>query len=487
MKTYPFSVPQALSCPTLHLSTAPAAALPIIDSLFPAKVLVLLFCLAALAFYRIDPVSADEVVFTLPHCTGYDYPVELSTRDGKFLKGPAGGLYCDASKIDVSDGYALTQTIDQTLGARIVRSIDLTAYYFRDKRFAEWICSLSSTDDAPINIFHQRWITGVSHVSDEFHDGLQECSARVRFHPIGCDIFDDAAPSTPDESTSSEHCKLGFVSILHAKIGRFVTTSGETIIFAGSGNINKSLYANVDDWLVFDRDQSDPLAKQFRCMFSTLHEFSGKMNVRVKEFRLEHASCLDGAKETSVSTEPQIILTPYGGTQYFSNVVSAIGEAEIVWIASQFLDDNRIIRALSQRSKGELKILLDDDNYWSMEKRRNVGYAEWDRVKRLWVLKGRPDTQIRYLQTNHHSSGKNMNMLHARIIITSTGGHWRVYSGSAYWRQNSFVFNIEQQVIIEKPELVSRYKTFFERLWKDGLSATQMPFVDVPANSNALQ
>ena len=449
--------------------------------------LALTVLLLALGLTPVRAAWADEAVFTLPNCTGYEYPVALSTRDGNTIEAPAGGLYCEASKVQTSDGYALTETLGRTLGARTVRRVDLTAYYFRDKKFADWLCSLSWTDDALINVYHQRWESGVPHVSNEFYGRLRECSTPVRFRPVGCDVFDDSVASVPDASTSPALCKRGSVAILHAKIWRFITTNGETIILTGSGNVNKSLYANVDDWLVLERSESDPLAKRVECMFSTLNAFVGRMDVKVAEFRSRQESCLNAAKLTKVRTEPQIILTPFGGTQYFSSVITDIKQADSVWVTSQFLGDKRVINALSGRTQGEVKILLDDDNYWSLFKKRDYGYAEWKRVKRLKALQERTDTQIRYLQTNHHSSGEDSNMLHTRIIMTSTAGVRRVYTGSAHWRQNSFVFNMEQQLVIEKPELVAAYTGFLERLWERGLSDTEMPLVDVPATNKVPQ
>ena len=67
------------------------------------------------------------------------------------------------------------------------------------------------------------------------------------------------------------------------------------------------------------------------------------------------------------------------------------------------------------------------------------------------------------------------------IIITTTGAKTRVYTGSSHWRHNAFVFNVEQQLVIERPELVAEYTTFFQRMWEHGLPSGSMPLLDVEA------
>ena len=384
--------------------------------LMDLKPLLILLLLLMLPFYPLHMGWGDEVVFTVPHCPHYKYPVPLSTKDNNILDAPTGALYCEASRVPITNGYALTEILDENLGGSTIRRVDLAAYYFRDSRFADWLCSRRWTNDAQIYIHHQQWKSGVPHVSTEFRDQLNRCPIPVHFIPIGCDIFDDTLDSTPDPSEPSSTCQRGFVSILHAKIGRFVTTDGTTITYLGSGNINKSLYANIDDWVVLHRRHSDPFNEHINCIFSTLQTFAYRTDVKVKHFRSAHESCLEGQSLTNHTSVPAIILTPYRGTQYFSRVIADIQEADSVWVMSQFLGDTRVINALSKRTKGGLKILLDDDNYWSLEKERDEGYAQWKRVQRLRSLQTKEGTQIRYLQTNHHSSGKDNNMLHTRII-----------------------------------------------------------------------
>ena len=444
--------------------------------------LILLLLLLGLGLSTLPSAFSDEVAFTLPNCPGYRYPVTLETHGPDTLTEPVGGIYCEASRLFASGSYVLTDALERALGPSTILNVDLAAYYFVDESFADWLCSLSWAKAGRMRIYHQKWESGVPHVSSAFHSRLRACDTPAQFIPLGCDIFDDRMTTNSTSSTSSTLCKFGSVNLLHAKLGRFLTTSGERIIFTGSGNINKSLYANIDDWVILKRVKPVPLTNRVDCIFSTLNEFIGKTNVKVKEFRSIQQSCLEAANLTNVSTVPHLILTPLDGAQYFSNVISAIKEADNVWIASQFLGgDKRIIDALSQKDQGNVKILLDDDNYWSLYTKRDYGYAKYQRTKRLSSLQGRADLEIRYLQTNHHSTGKDRNMLHTRIIMTSKGADRRVYTGSAHWRQNSFVFNVEQQMIIERPELVEQYFTFFNDLWQRGLSAASMPLLDVKA------
>ena len=325
------------------------------------------FLLLVLGLLYARPAFADEVVFTLPNCEGYNYPVKLETHGPNLLQAPVGHLYCEASKLRTSNNYALTEAIDQALGTRTVVEVDIAAHYFVDESFADWLCSLSWADDGQIRIYHQHWESGVSHVSTEFYRQLRACGTPTQFLPLGCDIFDDSAAPTSNNSSPSRLCKYGSVNLLHANIGRFLTTNGESIIFTGSGNINKSLYANIDDWLILERSKSEPLSAGVECIFATLKAFTGRINVPVAEFRSKQKSCLETASLTNVRTAPQLILTPLGGTKYFSTVIADIADADSVWIASQFLGgDKRIIDALSQKTQGDVRILLDDDNAWNV-------------------------------------------------------------------------------------------------------------------------
>lgn len=417
-------------------------------------------------------------VFTLPECDGFKYPVEISRNGGGMTAGPFGNVYCDGTrKYQTSTIKSELMTrLEKALAGKQINGIDIAAYYIDDADFAEWVCGLPFIEGAMIRIFYQTWFSGQPHVSNDFYGALKSCKASVVFIPVGCDLFDQGSA----EATLGRKC-MGKVSIMHAKIGRFVLEEGDTVVFTGSGNLNKSLYTNIDDWLIHELPVKDSQARRFECIFSSLLAHSTHDPLSSTESKKAFENCVESITSSADDQGLSMTLTPFAGIEYFNKIVENLEQAEEVMIASQFLDDRRVVAAIQKNSTGKFRIVLDDDNYWAQRNGTDTGYANGSRAQLLSALAPKANVEIRFSQTNHHGSAIERNMLHTRIVIVRRSGIYTVHAGSAHLRQNSFIRNLEVQYEINAPSLTESYRAFFESLWARSLQYRDMPLLDVPA------
>lgn len=432
--------------------------------------------LALLMFANVvGTVCSAEIapVFTEPDCSNKPYIVAVTDSNGSPLPYPPGGLYCNENDFDAWDfsksNYAAK--IDELIGGEQVQNIYLANYFYSDISFANWLCDIS---DAAVNIYlyYQSSGSTYDHISKDFADSLGRCDGTVVFREIGCDIFEE-----------QNRCGGG-ANILHAKVSLFEMSNGELVVFSGSGNANKSFYANLEDWQIWRTSHREGVGIRIRCLFDVLEEISGLRIVPIGFFERVNKQCLSSRNLELSERTPNIKIAtlPSDSDWYRQEIIRAINSADRVLVTSQFLDDPEIVGAILEKI-GSVTMVMDDDWYWALKGITSSEIIGQSDVANFETAFLNGDLNISFLLTNHHSEARLKNTNHLRYLVTqSAGGAPVVFTGGAHLKEGSINLNIEIQYVLSDPETVSGYLEHFSRLEARSLKADQMPIFDAPAN-----
>lgn len=414
------------------------------------------------------PAEVD-VVFTNPNCQAKDYLVVTTDMKGDAVSQTSGHYYCDSADFsdwDFSES-PLARRLSSSLIGETVSEVSLVDYYLTEPSFARWICELDFTSDAIISIYYQHTTDSIGHMSREFAEGLAACSREVRFFDAGCDRFSDG-----------NKCKGGNLNIIHATVFAISTVSGRHVALLGSGNINKSLYANLEDWIVIDSSDVMTVDYRYKCIFQALDRIVGLRYPPLQYFRTAYRECVSSWGAGNAPGLLRFAVLPEDEDWLRQQLREAIEKASEIDIAVQFLTDPEIIEALKS-SDATIRVVLDDDYYWGLIG-SSFGVVSKEEAVLIQGLLARDNVDYRFLITNHHGESGLTNTNHLRFIRTR-GHRSAVFTGSAHLRAGSLANNLEVQLIIEHTSTLEKYDAVFHSLFLAGLVRERMLAADVPA------
>jgi hypothetical protein len=387
---------------------------------------------------------------------------------------PPGGLYCNESDFDNWDfaQSIFAKKLNDLIDKKKIKNIYLSDYFYSETSYARWLCDASVGLVGHIYLYYQSSGSTYSHISREFADTLANCGAPISFREVGCDVFD-----TPDR------CGSG-VNILHAKVKLFEFFDGSFVVFSGSGNANKSFFANLEDWQIWNSDFSTGNGLRAFCLFEVLEEISGLRIVPVGFFTKVYKQCLSSRNLKLAGDTPgvRIAALPSDADWYRNEIIRAIENADRIYVSSQYLDDPEIVAAITAKVE-TVSMIMDDDWYWALKGLTSSNIVGVDDVAPFKSAFQAGDLNISFLLTNHHSEASLRNTNHLRYLIArSESGESFVFTGGAHLKQGSIELNVEIQYILSDPSSVSTYLEHFSRLEAKSLTADQMPVFDAPAN-----
>ncbi|WFU56832.1 phospholipase D-like domain-containing protein [Bradyrhizobium pachyrhizi] len=439
-----------------------------------AAIIIFFMIVPPLALAQTPSIHSD-VVFTNPHCSTKRYLVETTDRTADVMTGPTGGYYCSSADFlnwhfETSD---LGKTIDKMIGERKISRVALSDYYYSEKSFVDWLCSRSFTDEATIRVYYQHTTDERGHLAADFAQSMASCRKRVEFFAVGCDVF-----------AENNKCNGGNVNILHSKVIEFELDNGVSVAVFGSGNLNKALYANIEDWVILASRDKAGFSFRYNCLFRTLDEVTGLRYAPIAFFSTTYRRCTSSWDGGELDAAPGVRfgILPADSDWFRSKLTKQIAQAAEIMISAQFLSDPAVVAAL-EASTSRIRVVLDDDFYWTLETKTPTGVVSLEDTTALEPLLRRPNVEVRYVMTNHHNLSGPGNTNHLRLIILrgqEASGN-SVFTGSAHLRKGSLDQNIEMQLILDEPHLFERYVKFFEDLYERASTPARMPILDIPA------
>lgn len=412
-------------------------------------------------------------LFTEPNCATKDYIVEVKDVVGDDLEGPPGGLYCDETDFPDWDfaESAFAELLDELFSERRITNVYMSDYFYTDVSFATWLCERLIGTEARVLTYYQSSANTYAHISRAFADTLSQCHERVEFRKIGCDVF-----------KNPEVCAPG-LNILHAKVKLFELDDGTFVSFSGSGNTNKSFYANLEDWQVINGEINSSQGIRFYCLFDALSETAGLTYTPVGFFDRLNKQCLSTRNVVSANSlgDIGIGILPSDSTWFRGRVVSSLEDASRIYIVAQFFDDPEFLLPITEKIRN-VEMIMDDDWYWALEGAQASSIVSILDVEAFQKHYDEGTLDISFLLTNHHEESRMKNTNHLRYVITEkSDGELEVFTGGAHYKKGSLELNYEAQFVISDQEIAEQYLTHFHRLKLRAVGPSQMPAFDAPA------
>ncbi|MBY2986681.1 phospholipase D-like domain-containing protein [Rhizobium leguminosarum] len=413
-----------------------------------------------------------ELIPTEPSCKQYEYQIAVPSPNGDLHKGPVRPFFCTRDDFPESDDLAVLRRLDAAVADRQIKDIRVSAYYYSDVRVARFICSRRFTADAKVTVYRQAGRR--AHVSEPFMSELANCKVSVRFLDIGCDVF--AADSV---------CRSGSVNVLHSKVMLIRGETNWAVTVLSSGNFNKSMFANIEDWVVAVTDVGSKHERQVACIFSTLEELGGVPAIPQGYASGLYSRCIGSWNAGGADNGVELLMMPSGEKFYIDQMVGDIEKASEVIIVSQYLSHDRILNAIS-KTGASVRVLSDSAWHFVLQSGAPVGVFNVADTSALAVIQQKRTVDQAFLMTNYRGDGGLCNTVHARFVVIRSTSGTTVYTGSAHLRTGSFQLNLEQQMRIQNPELAESYVKFAERLTLAARTSAQLPSTGIAIKATEL-
>lgn len=230
------------------------------------------------------------------------------------------------------------------------------------------------------------------------------------------------------------------------------------IVFS-SGNMSSGTSTNHENWNFVTTSGESYFALAHKCVVEAMIE-SG-------DTRKNFAAHLDKCRR-NISAEPEsdieIFFSPVDGDRAFERLEGAARKATLVEGISHRLSGKvaDLLSGLLDEGK-KIRILLDDDVYWAMKLRKNVGRntsVEAFKIFRQLINKG---AETKFLETNE----RIFQLQHNKFFLFSFGQGGAVFNGAGNMTTAAFTKNFENFYYIQIPEVVEAYKKQYSKYFDE--------------------
>ncbi len=427
-----------------------------------------------------------RVLFNHPVCATYVYetPVypyrllanELTPEQVSPIVSKTPGIYCRLA--DFSTDKIKSAPVFKTITEQFVRpgltQVDAAFFLFESLPFAEAICTAHVAQPFTMTLTLQKGAR-----SDAVRR-LEQCMGKsLRVTEIGCDWL-----------TAEQRCPVNQVSSMHAKLIKFRYDDAHRTYVFGSGNANYSLYSTRDVWVLAEATAADagaPLVKQLDCQFMVLQDSRWATGIHPTAWADAYSDCLGGTPSYDVTKQFAAFLLPLrwlpGRREPILDEVipKLTASSTTIFLTSQDLGGRKIPAALEaflQRG-GKLRILLDDDWFYTRFFGEDLGMASFD-FATGWLesmSEKYPDRlEIRYLETDNTANFQTS--LHHKFMVFETASGPAVLFGSPNIKDGALLRNIESLFLVRDPTIVAAFVAEVTYLWAHARSENDMPMLD---------
>jgi hypothetical protein len=444
-------------------------------------------CLAVLL--GVASAWAADVVFTEPTCRQVELVASTPALDP--TKGPItekrGRAFCTAG--DFPEGSGLTGPVGQRLKALLynggpnkLESVRIAYYTIASQELSDYVCEQYKLSPFKLSIATQN-STGVAGVAMPVADTLAACmGGDLEIRKVGCGIY-DAGASCPKSDDA--------INTFHAKVIDIQRRDGMHDIVASSGNLNRGMIANFEDWLFFPGlTRYSKLLAQHQCMLSAFDTLTTDPS-KPKSGQV-YRDCLTAKNALGAEDGITSLYLPEAANTALQRIEQNFAAAESIVIATQDFRGLRFLKALEGAAERGAKIefIVDDDWYYARPEIGLPGLTanaqEIEGVRALF-LKYPQAISMRYLETNHeqevNKTGKNV-LHHKFIFFKLPTGNRRLFAGAANLTDGAFYGNAENVYWIESNQILAGYESYIERLRTRSVAESAMPAYPAPAKSH---
>ena len=250
--------------------------------------------------------------------------------------------------------------------------------------------------------------------------------------------------------------ETGGLGYAHNKI--LIVNPGQKVVKVvySSGNMSSGTSTNHENWNFITTSGESYFAQTHKCVVEGMIE-AGDTKVNFKNYMTACRGKIKAQPESDI----KVYFAPVDGKEALAMATKAASEAKVIEAMShRFSGEVARMFGTMLAQKKTVRFILDDDIYWAMKLKKDIGRnssIEAFRLYRDLINKG---METRFLQTNQQVFQLQHNKL---IVFSSEQGATGVFNGAGNFTSAAFEKNFENFYYITIPSVVTAYKKQYDK------------------------
>jgi hypothetical protein len=418
------------------------------------KTIVLLLCLNSINSWAVKLSDYKpfkfEPLFTNPVCATYSYATPVITTNGSTVSSKPKNVYCKPSdeEASVARNTSPQYRIIEWVSDKETKELYLAYLSFSSKNVTAALCN-AVKKGVKISIVLDGGEDALDHpVLNPSAEGLKKCGENL-------------VKVTYRGSTTG----LGYA---HNKILMVNPGAKVSKILFSSGNMTSGTSINHENWNFITTSGDSYFSQAHKCVIESMID-SGDTKANFAKSLNACRSLIKAEQETDI----QVFFSPVDGDKALQKVTEAGNKAKLIEAMSHRFSGQ--LAALYMKlldDKKPIKFILDDDIYWSVKRRENIGRntsIEAFKIYKDLINKG---MNTKFLQTNQNV----FQLQHNKFMIFTFDQGGAVFNGAGNFTTAAFTKNFENFYYITIPEVVNAYNTQYDLYFdKMATSEEEMP------------
>jgi hypothetical protein len=392
-----------------------------------------------------------EPLFTNPVCETYSYDRPLTTEGGATISSKPKNVYCKQSDeaASVSRNTSPQYRIVEWVSDSETKELYLAYLSFSSKNVVAAICSAVKKGVKVSIVLDGGEDSNTNPVLNKDAEGLKKCGDK------------DLVKVTYRGTAAG----LGYA---HNKILMVNPGAKVAKIVFSSGNMTSGTSTNHENWNFVTTSGESFFAQSHKCVIESMIEAGDTKANFTKSLN----SCRANIK-AEPETDIQVFFSPVDGAKALEKVTEAGNNAKLIEAMShRFSGQLAALYTKLLEEKKPIKFILDDDIYWSVKRRQDIGRntsIEAFKIYRDLINKG---MQTKFLQTNQNV----FQLQHNKFMIFTFESGGAVFNGAGNFTTAAFTKNFENFYYITIPEVVEAYNKQYDLYFdKMATSEDEMP------------
>jgi hypothetical protein len=380
-----------------------------------------------------------EVLFTNPVCDTYKYDRPVIAVSGKTLTNKPQNVYCKPGDEDRSTERpnAPQYRLKEWIEASDTKEIHLAYLSFSSPAIRESLCK------AARNGVKLRFVLDGDEKTDtnKNAESLKKCGdkAKVETYYRG---------------------ETGGLGYAHNKI-MVINPGAETVkVVFSSGNLSTGTSTNHENWNFVTTSGKSYFAAAHKCVIESMitggdskENFKAKLN--------DCRSKIEAPPESDIKT----FFSPVDGRAALKAIATQGERSDLLEAMShRFSGDMAKLFAKLLSDKKEIHFILDDDIYWAMKLKKDVGRNMSIEAYRIYSGLIDKGMNTRFLETNQNVYQLQHNKF---VIFSEKGKGTAVFNGAGNFTSAAFNKNFENFYLITVPEVIEAYKKQYAKYFNE--------------------
>ena len=387
-----------------------------------------------------------EPLFTNPVCENYKYDRPVFTVSGKNLIGKPQNVYCKPSDeaASVSRKNSPQYRIVEWVSDKNTKELYMAYLSFSAKNVVNALCSAVKSG-VKLTMVLDGGEDPANPAINKDAEGLKKCGEKNQVNV------------TYRGSTSG----LGYA---HNKIMIVNPGAKTTKVLFSSGNMTGGTSINHENWNFITTSGESYFAQAHKCVIESMLE-AGDTKANFTKALNACRSKIEAEPETDI----QVFFSPVDGPMALVKVTESANKAKLIEAMShRFSGQMAELFKKLLADKKPIKFILDDDIYWSVKRREDIGRNTSIEAFKLYKDLINPGMKTKFLQTNQNV----FQLQHNKFMIFTFERGGAIFNGAGNFTTAAFTKNFENFYYITIPEVVEAYNTQYD-LYYDKMATSE--------------